>query len=183
MIVLLGRWRSSVCVGMTPSLVTRPPHSPGVRGRIVRPLSPKASVSRTTSSQPVADAFPVALQDAGPVATACARTFTAMSQRLAATATGTWIVLFDTSRLMRPCCDPPPPPPPPPVESAVAPATALQSAGLVNGPAARTFTDTSQTFAATPIGVWTVLFTTATFTSPFGGGAPAAVTPTRPQTA
>src|SRR5213595_3981837 len=117
------------------------------------------------SRQPVAVAFPIALQVAPPVAVEVARTFAVTPQMFAARPIGTWIVLFSTARFTRPVWFAPPPwlfg-----AAVAVAPATALQTVGPVRMPAASTFTVTPQTFAATAIGNWTVLPTTATLTRP-----------------
>jgi hypothetical protein len=72
------------------------------------------------------------------VSVPCARTFTATSQTLAATATATWIVLSATGRLTRPLWSSRDSPPPDgPVENDVEGANAVQWA-------------TSQTFAAIP---------------------------------
>src|SRR5688572_1577186 len=68
---------------------------------------------------------------------------------------------------MRPVCLPPPPLPPPPAGPvASAPATAVQSTGRRAVAVERTFTATPQTLAAIPIGICTVLSTTATLTRP-----------------
>src|SRR4051812_24727742 len=84
---------------------------------------------------------------------------------LAAIPTGTWIVLSVIARFTSPFCWVGPPAPP-----AGAVAVAVVVLEHVTGPCrsceARTPTCSPQTFAATAMGTWTVLLTTATLTRP-----------------